>query len=102
MELNLAYIDSDPFVRDRPPPPPPPEAASQQFDKSRWLDEQTAMTQSLSMMYSGNSPTLSSITPPRSPPVEAADSLADAAVLAARAGQPPAEQQPARRPVVRV
>ena len=54
-EINLAYIDSNDLVRNRPPPAPPPEKAnlieSKAFDRDKWMAEQMALTNAMSSMY---------------------------------------------------
>ena len=63
LEINLAYIDSNPALIDRTmapssaPPPQPEDAANKnllenkKFDREKWLEEQMALTNALSSMY---------------------------------------------------
>jgi hypothetical protein len=56
LDLNLAYIDSMPAIRNDqlPPPEPCPHDAKSMRDlkdKTQWLEEQAALTASMMSMY---------------------------------------------------
>ena len=64
LEINLAYIDSNPALvanaKKRPAPAaPPPDVSNllenKLFDKTRWMDEQLALTNAMNSMYTNNS-----------------------------------------------